>query len=120
MGLDEPATAGDAWRRGGGARFRRPSLPALRRERLDSLTSRLWSRRVGMVVAPAGYGKTTLLEQVAAASGMPVAWYRCEVSDGRVSALLDCLGHACSTAFAGVPGTWQGVEGALAALQAGC
>jgi ATP/maltotriose-dependent transcriptional regulator MalT len=120
MGSDEVATAGDPWQPAGGARFRRPALPALRRERLDILTSRLWSRRLGMVVAPAGSGKTTLLGQVAAASGMPVAWYRCEGSDGQVAALLDCLGRACSAAFAGVPGSWDGAGGAIRALEAGC
>ena len=50
----------------------------LRRRLLD-----VASGRVGLVLAPAGHGKTTLLGQVAAAFPGPVAWYRFDVVDRR-------------------------------------
>ncbi|HST82960.1 MAG TPA: BTAD domain-containing putative transcriptional regulator [Kineosporiaceae bacterium] len=59
------------------AKFVPPEPTGLVRGRLmDRLT-----QRVGVVLAPAGHGKTTLLGQFAANFGGAVAWYRIDVGD---------------------------------------
>jgi len=63
------------------AKARVPPATALPRERLQGLLETVWTRRLGVVVAPAGSGKTTLLADFAARSGVPVAWYRAESWD---------------------------------------
>jgi len=40
-----------------------PQVQSLARERVDALLARIWQHRVGLVVAPAGSGKTELLIQ---------------------------------------------------------
>ena len=73
----------------------RVSLPrppaALPRERLRRALDRIWDHRVGLLVAPAGSGKTTVLAHYAAAAGVPVAWYRAEAGDGDPQRLLQAL-----------------------------
>ena len=61
------------------AKVRVPPATALPRERLQLLLDSIWSRRLGVVIAPAGSGKTTLLAEFATGSGVPVAWYRAEI-----------------------------------------
>jgi len=48
------------------------------RERLTARFGDLWARRLGLVVAPAGWGKTTLLDHVAGLTGAPVVWLAAE------------------------------------------
>ena len=75
-------------------KLRRPEPAGLARKRLevpllDSSTSRL-----DLVVAPPGSGKTTLLARVAAASTVPVAWYRVTGDDTSATTLVAHLGRA--------------------------
>jgi DNA-binding SARP family transcriptional activator len=55
------------------------------------------------VVAPAGYGKTTLLAQHAAAAGRAVAWLRATPEDGDPGHLLASVGGALQRAGAAPP-----------------
>jgi len=112
----EPASARE---RGGilAAKLRVPRADALPRERLDDLLSGLWSRRLGLVVAPAGSGKSTLLARFAAIAGVPVAWYRPETWDGAEDVFLGYLEAALRGALGDLPGGWRSVEDAARALQ---
>jgi DNA-binding SARP family transcriptional activator len=68
-----------------------PSLPADRgmdRPRLGVALDTLWSKRMGLVVAPPGSGKTTLLTSWAHRCGALVAWYCAETTDSSGPALL--------------------------------
>jgi DNA-binding SARP family transcriptional activator len=60
-------------------KFVPPGPSGLLRERLLAVGG----RRVGVVLAPAGHGKTTLLGQVAARFDGDVAWYRLDGADRR-------------------------------------
>jgi DNA-binding SARP family transcriptional activator len=51
------------------------------------LGSALGSARLTTIVAPAGYGKTTLLDEWARRT--PAAWHTCGISDARADSLLD-------------------------------
>src|SRR5215831_6521559 len=92
------------------AKLRAPRAEALPRERLDDLLSGLWTRRLALVVAPAGSGKTTLFVRFAATAGVPVAWYRPETWDGALDVFLGYLQAALRTAVGGLPGRWTSVE----------
>lgn len=65
--------------------------PTVHRERL--LAPLLRERPdIAVIAAPAGYGKTTLLEQWAAVDGRPLVWCAVEISDndpGRLSTTLE-------------------------------
>jgi LuxR family maltose regulon positive regulatory protein len=52
------------------------------------------SRRIVSVVAPAGYGKTTLLAQWAQRSGQAVAWVSVDEQDNDPKVLLACVARA--------------------------
>src|SRR6266849_3800443 len=54
------------------AKLRVPTIDSYGLERLDALMSRVWGRRLGLIVAPAGSGKTTLMSRFAATAGVPV------------------------------------------------
>jgi ATP/maltotriose-dependent transcriptional regulator MalT len=56
-----------------GAKIRPPTVIALVRERVNRTLGLVWSHRLGLVVGPAGSGKTTALAQFAAAADAPVA-----------------------------------------------
>ncbi len=64
------------------AKFKRPHLPrvALRRETFDIL-SRAFERRLAVVCAPAGYGKTTMAGAVTAGLDHECLWYRLDALD---------------------------------------
>src|SRR5215472_18830182 len=100
------------------AKLRAPRSEALPRERLDELLRGLWSRRLGLVVAPAGSGKTTLLARFAATAGVPVAWYRPESWDGPLRVFLGYLEAALRGALGDLPAGWRTVEDAARSLQA--
>jgi DNA-binding SARP family transcriptional activator len=99
------------------AKLRLPRHDALPRQRLDDLLRGAWSRRLGLVVAPAGSGKTTLLAHFAATAGVPVAWYRPETWDGTVEVFLGYLEAGLRDALGDLPGGWRTVEDAATALQ---
>jgi LuxR family maltose regulon positive regulatory protein len=64
-----------------------PRKDLVRRQRLtDLLQSNLqqggvFSRKLTIIAAPAGYGKTTLASQWLAEAGIPVAWLALEASE---------------------------------------
>jgi ATP/maltotriose-dependent transcriptional regulator MalT len=57
--------------------------------------------RVRMLIAPAGYGKTTLAEQWTAAGGRQVAWYRCRPASADVALLAVGIADAASGVLPG-------------------
>src|SRR3954453_10492654 len=71
------------------AKFVPPEPAGLVRARLlDGL-----AHRVGLVLAPAGHGKTTLLGQVASRFDGAVAWYRIDRSDRNPLELITRMGR---------------------------
>src|SRR6185312_2356039 len=101
-----------------GAKVRVPPSTALPRERLQALLDAIWTRRLGIVIAPAGSGKTTLLAEFAAGSGVPVAWYRAESWDADEASMVRHLEAALRPALPGVSGGWATVQDAATALEA--
>src|ERR1700686_4662151 len=89
-----------------------PSAPALTRERIAAQLGALWTQRLGLIVAPAGYGKTTAMTAFAASAGVPVAWYRVEAWDADEASLLLHLETALQRAVAGLAGPWTTLPGA--------
>ena len=94
-----------------------PRVQGLGRDRLNELLGRIWESRLGLVIAPAGSGKTTLLAQFAAASGVPVAWYRAEGADSSTEALLRHLKRSANGVLGNLPGDWTTIESVVAALE---
>jgi ATP/maltotriose-dependent transcriptional regulator MalT len=99
-----------------GAKIRPPTVIALVRERVNRTLDLVWSHRLGLVVGPAGSGKTTALAQFAAAADALVAWYRAEATETNPAALLAHLEAALVSAL-GVVGNWATLEHAVAALE---
>ncbi len=99
-----------------GAKIRPPTVVALVRERVNRTLDLVWSHRLGLVVGPAGSGKTTALAQFATAADAPVAWYRAEATEADPAALLAHLEAALVSAL-GVAGNWATLEHAVAALE---
>jgi DNA-binding SARP family transcriptional activator len=66
-----------------------PAHVGLVRERLLGLAQ----SRLGLVLAPAGYGKTRLLAQVADSHGGAVCWYRADSADREPTLLMAKLGN---------------------------
>ncbi len=68
------------------------SIPRLsetiRRERLLSFFSRILEQKVLLVVAGAGYGKTTFAVQACRHLGLPTVWYRLDASDQDFSTFI--------------------------------
>ena len=62
-------------------------MEPLWRDRLSGLLPRLHGVRLCLVVAPAGFGKTTLLAQLGARARTPVATYLAESTDGATQEL---------------------------------
>ncbi|HYA09165.1 MAG TPA: hypothetical protein VEG24_06210, partial [Gaiellaceae bacterium] len=93
-----------------GVRLEGPAAPVTRvrpphvrrdlvsRPRLLELLESGAGRRLTLVSAPAGFGKTTLLAEWAPTAGRPVAWLSLDETDGDPAALWDdvaeALGHA--------------------------
>ena len=88
-----------------------PSAPALTRERIAAQLGALWTQRLGLIVAPAGYGKTTAMTAFAASAGVPVAWYRVEAWDADEASLLLHLETALQRAVAACERLQQRVSG---------
>src|SRR5580704_2777160 len=94
-----------------------PSAPALARERIAAQLSELWKQRLGLIVAPAGYGKTTAMATLAASAGVPIGWYRVEAWDADEASLLVHLEAALRRAIPGLTGPWTSLAGVAAALE---
>ncbi len=99
------------------AKVRVPPADGLLRERLQARLAGIWQYRLGLVIAPAGSGKTTALANFAAASANPTAWYRAETWDADEPALLRHLEAALATAIPELPRDWSSVDAAAAALE---
>jgi len=69
----------------------------LARPRLLDLLTELGPGRVGLVVAPAGCGKTTLLTQWAGQVDLPVVWHRAEAADTNVTRFATRLHHGVAS-----------------------
>src|SRR3990172_284317 len=65
---------------------RRPAI--IHRQRLIDLLSEQLSRRITIVTAPAGYGKTTLLLDFARTWDTPVCWYALDERDRELRTFL--------------------------------
>lgn len=100
------------------AKVRIPAAAALPRERLESRLAEAFARRLTLVVAPAGSGKTTLVARFAATSGVPVAWYRADAWDADERSLLRHLEAALRGAMPELGGGWSTMEHAIEALEA--
>jgi DNA-binding SARP family transcriptional activator len=96
-----------------------PSAPALTRQRIAEQLGALWTQRLGLIVAPAGYGKTTAMTAFAASAGVPVAWYRVEAWDADEASLLLHLETALRRAVSGLAGPWTTLTDAAASLEDG-
>src|SRR5688572_3430101 len=79
-----------------------PRRSLVERERLVALLRERFSRRVVVVVAPAGFGKTTLLSQAIADSagttGAIDVWFSCASDDDAASTLTEGLCRAAGVA----------------------
>src|SRR6266540_3290224 len=100
-----------------GAKVRVPRVTALVRERLNDAFDRVWEHGLGLVVAPAGSGKTTALAQFATAVDVPVAWYRVEAAEADPRLLLAYLERALGAALGPLEPGWETLERAVAALE---
>jgi DNA-binding SARP family transcriptional activator len=102
------------------AKVRIPQLHALRLDRLEARLAGVWDQRLGLVVAPAGSGKTTLIAGFAAALDARVAWYRAEGWDAPPRILLRHLHRAFAAAIGGPSWDsrpWETVEAAAEVLE---
>jgi DNA-binding SARP family transcriptional activator len=106
------------------------------RDRLNRTLTGVWDAGFGLVVGPAGAGKTTFLGQFAEAAGVPVAWYRADAADNTAAAFLAGLERSVAAAFDlpdrapapaegepaavsdGLSRPWTSAEEAAAALEA--
>ena len=96
--------------RAGGSRASSPSIEArfaiprrhseiLPRPRLLNAFNDLANRRLYLVVAPPGFGKTTILVDFAAGGGMPVCWYSLGPADVERTVFLEGLIGAIQARF---------------------
>ncbi|RKR79071.1 LuxR C-terminal-related transcriptional regulator [Marinobacter nauticus] len=60
-----------------------PDSRAVQRQRLDTLLQPESGKRLNLVIAPAGYGKTTLVSQWCAGNSMPTAWLSLDEQDDK-------------------------------------
>lgn len=100
-----------------GAKVRAPQVRALTRDRLHNAVSRIWEHRLGLIVAPAGSGKTTALAQFVDSVDVPAAWYRAEAADATEEAFVAHIDRACAGRFEGLRGGWKTVGDMIAAAE---
>ena len=98
------------------AKVRVPVTDALPRERLEARLGEAFGKRLTLVVAPAGSGKTTLVARFATTCGAPVAWYRAETWDADEASFVRHLEAALLAAVPALPGGWVTIEDAARAL----
>ncbi|MCP4750796.1 MAG: hypothetical protein GY866_07880 [Proteobacteria bacterium] len=73
-------------------KLRIPKIPgAVKRERLLPVLSAIDRKKTAVVVAGAGYGKTTLVAQVLEVSGIPAVWYSLDETDVDLSVFMTYL-----------------------------
>ncbi len=97
------------------ARAIAPARAGLVRERLFTVAE----SRLGLALAPAGYGKTRLLTQVADTFDGAVCWYRADSADRAPTLLMAKLGEALLQSLE-IPGgatSWEQVLGAVEAAR---
>jgi DNA-binding SARP family transcriptional activator len=94
-----------------------PHVAALPRQRLTRNLARLKGRGLLLVAAPAGYGKTTLLAQLASDAGGPVAWIWADAAESASEAFLGRLEQTLAAAIPTLPRGWDSAETACAALE---
>lgn len=94
-----------------------PPGRGLMRSRLLGALDGIWRGQLGLVVAPAGSGKTTLAAQYARSRVEATAWLRAERADGHPDRLLGHLSHAVSGALGVPPRPDGGLDGILLALE---
>jgi len=99
------------------AKITAPRPRGLVRPRLLARLDGVWSRQLGLVVAPAGSGKTTMLAHYAAGRRIPAAWFRAERSDGDVGRLVRHLQEAVASALGVRPGRSGDLDDMLAELE---
>jgi DNA-binding SARP family transcriptional activator len=97
-------------------KVRVPDVPSMGLDRLDARLDAVWSHRLGLIVAPAGSGKTSLLARFAGRAVGPVGWYRAEGWDSDEHALVRHLEAALAPALPGVERHWETVVDAANAL----
>jgi DNA-binding SARP family transcriptional activator len=96
-------------------KVRRPTAVGLRRARLEDPLLADDGPGLILVSAPAGSGKSTLLAKVAAATTLPVSWYRVSAEDADPGTLLSHLAYTlvarddAHTAVGPVPSDVEGV-----------
>jgi len=100
------------------AKVRVPVTESLPRERLEARLGEAFSRRLTLVVAPAGSGKTTLVARFATTCGAPVAWYRAETWDADEASFVRHLEAALLAAIPDLAGGWATVDDAAHSLAA--
>ncbi|MBI3965751.1 MAG: tetratricopeptide repeat protein [Chloroflexi bacterium] len=88
-----------------------PRPETVARPRLLEQLNEHVGRRLTMVVAPAGYGKTTLLAEFAVQAPFPVCWYAADAADDEVGLFTGYLVAAIRQRF---PGFGQRLESFLA------
>src|SRR3712207_3742652 len=69
----------------------------LARPQLIARLDRALARRLTLISAPPGYGKTTLLADFAAATALPHAWYQLDASDSDALIFLAALIESLSS-----------------------
>lgn len=79
---------------------RAPAAHGLLRPRLLSALDDVLATRLGLIVAPHGTGKTSLMAQWAERSTVPVIWVRADSPDAMPGRLLQRIAEAASTAHA--------------------
>ncbi len=99
------------------AKVRAPVPDALPRERLEARLAEAFGKRLTLVVAPAGSGKTTLVARFAATCGAPVAWYRAETWDADEDSFVRHLEAALRSTLPGIPGGWSSIDDVARALE---
>ncbi len=75
-------------------------------------------RRLTLVIAPAGSGKTTLVARFAATCGIPVGWYRAETLDADEASFVRHVEAALAAVIPGLPGGWSSIDEAARSLEA--
>jgi DNA-binding SARP family transcriptional activator len=97
-------------------KVRVPDVPSMGLDRLDARLDQVWNHRVGLIVAAAGSGKTSLLARFAARAPGPVGWYRAEGWDSDEASLVRHLEAALAPSLPRVARRWQTVADVANAL----
>jgi ATP/maltotriose-dependent transcriptional regulator MalT len=83
-------------------KVRVPDAPSMDVDRLDARLDTVWNHGLGLIVAPAGSGKTSALARFAARAPGPVGWYRAEGWDSDEASLVRHLAAALALTLPGI------------------